>query len=188
MVSFLPLPSLLTIGLRLSYLFQCSSHWFTQLSLDRHLDHGHSAFISSFSTLSLNKWITSILVLQYLSTLQSFDESTAVVGAGAHSLCPALPEQTGHRCLVSQTKATAILEAGKWKQVVWSTKSKTGHAGWCVCATDLFWMEDFCTLIIKKRILCFNWRGEKGGKASFEGWEITTPGIRKVNFDKSLLL
>lgn len=39
-----------------------------------------------------------------------------------------------------------------------------------------------------KRILCFNWRGKKGGKASFEGWEITTPGIRKVNFDKSLLL
>lgn len=49
-------------------------------------------------------------IQQYLSILQSFDEGRALVGAGSHGLCPALPEQTGHRRLVRQTETTAILE------------------------------------------------------------------------------
>lgn len=45
----------------------------------------------------------------YLSSLQGFDEGTAFIGAGTHSLGPALPKQTGHGGLVGQTEHAPVL-------------------------------------------------------------------------------
>lgn len=57
--------------------------------------------------------IISQYTLKYLSILQSFDKGRALTGARSHSLGPALPKQTGHRRLVSQTETTAVLEEKK---------------------------------------------------------------------------
>lgn len=50
------------------------------------------------------------LSLSHLSTLQSSNEGTGLVSAGANSLRPALPEQTGHAGFIRQTETLLVLE------------------------------------------------------------------------------
>lgn len=46
----------------------------------------------------------------YLSTIECLDKGPALIGAGANSLGPALPEQTGHGSFIRQTKPLLVLE------------------------------------------------------------------------------
>lgn len=52
-------------------------------------------------------------IRQHLSVLESLHEGGALIGAGSHRLCTALPEQTGHGRLICQAETSTVLKKGK---------------------------------------------------------------------------